>query len=270
LKTGDYAASFRRATNYRQFILEALPAATAGDRDAQYFISAAIAYCEENLRFFFKPRGKTLSLEEAVALQTSRRSHSLIEGVHRTHGRCHDFGDSGTSWGTQEQWLARATTAGQPQAQAATAMAVLLQSLMPARAPVRRSAQPDSNETYSLEDARVLAGFAAASRNPEALFMLGDLIPLFAPDLSDDETQRQLLTWRFVACLRGLDCSAGSEWHRQICLNDPDCLPSESGVDYLIRAASRIGMGDLEPRAAALHDRIERGDWKGLGFEALP
>src|SRR6185437_13240508 len=43
----DFAEAFREASNYRSFIVSALAAAQRGDRDAEYFLSAALAYCDE-------------------------------------------------------------------------------------------------------------------------------------------------------------------------------------------------------------------------------
>jgi hypothetical protein len=264
----DVAAAFRNAGNYRDFVLGELPAARAGDRDSQYYISAALAYCEETNRFFFRRKDKTLTVDEAIAERTSTGDFALVEGIKRADSRCRDVNrDRDPSWGSTEEWLAKATQAGQPVAQTITALKVYLQTVATGQSSMRKggSEKPNS-ETYNLSEARALISAAIASKNPEVVFQLGDLVGLMNPDRPGKEAAKEALAWRYAACLRGLDCSAGSEWHKQMCLSDPECISAESGVDYLRRLALRIEMTDLELRAIDINDKLNKDDLAGLGL----
>lgn len=260
----DYAKSFRDASNYRDFIMSALSAAQSGDRDAQYYVSAAISYCDETNRFFFRRRDKTLTVDEAIAERAALPGIDMTAAIRRANRRCQDVNSArDPAWGTADQWLAKATQAGQPLAQARTAENIFLHITKTgaAEAPKPGSA----GETGTLRDARSLALAAVQSKNVEAIFEMGDLLPILKPGLSQSDFEHEALTWRYVACLRGLDCGVNAEWHLQMCLADPSCLPDESGIDYLRRSA-QVSMIDLEQKARALNDKIDAQAWNEMGL----
>ena len=260
---GDYSAMFREAGNYRQFITLALPAAKAGDVEAQYYVYSAMKYCEETYRFYFKRRERVLSVDEAIAVQTNRGSFQYIDALKAAHARCHEInGRLDLSWGSADEWLARAARAGQPEAVLATATRIFLESEMVLESPLRKP----NGEAYTLDDARAMVRSAARSGHPTVLFELGELGLLMRPDQADADGVQENFAWRYVACLRGLDCSAQAEWHRGYCLADPDCKADEPGMDYLRRMALQRGITDLELRASVMVEKIEAGDWKSLGL----
>ena len=258
---------FRNAGNYRTFLTEALPAAQAGNADAQYYVSAALAFCDETWRFFFKRKDRILSVDEAIAERNSTRDWSLIRGIRRADDRCHDVtSEPEPSWGSADQWLAKATESGQSLAQTVTALKIALQVSAPGLSIIKKTGESNSGETYSLDDARALASAAIASKNPEVIFHLSDFVGSLHPDLPDEELVQEAFAWKYAACLRGLDCSAESEWHTNMCVGDPGCLPQESGTDYLRRLASLLNMADLEQRAKSVNEMIDAGDWDALGL----
>jgi hypothetical protein len=261
----DYAKVFREATNYRNFILSALPAAQNGDRDAQYYLSAALAYCAETNRFFFQRRERTLSVDGAIAERAAFPGNDMTGAIRRAYGRCHEVNAAhDPAWGTSDQWLAKASDAGQPVAQVRTATDIFLRIVTTGAAEVPKSGS--SEETRNLSDARSLVRAAVESKNPEVIFETGDLLGLLNPELSQTESYHEALTWRYVACLRGLDCSASAEWLLQLCLSDATCLQDESGIDYLRRSAQTSHMVDLEEKANSLNDKIDAQAWDQLGL----
>jgi hypothetical protein len=135
-----YSVKFADAQSYSEFVASALPAAISGDRDAQYYISAAMTYCEEANRFYFIRKGRFQTVDEAVAEMSSKRQLSYIEGIHRAHRRCSKMTAGTTSsWGRADEWLAKATDAGQPLAQTTTAMNVFMQTTMTGKSVISRA-----------------------------------------------------------------------------------------------------------------------------------
>jgi hypothetical protein len=52
-KSPGYALAFRQSHNYLEFVRSTIGAARSGDRDAQYYLGKAIAFCDETYRSHF-------------------------------------------------------------------------------------------------------------------------------------------------------------------------------------------------------------------------
>jgi hypothetical protein len=259
----DYANAFRASTDYRDFILAALPAAQKGNADAAYYLSAALAYCDETYRFFFKKRDRTLKVDEAIADKARFPWPNYTDAIRLADARCHEVNAAREPrWGTADQWLAMAAEAGQPIAQIQTAASKFI-----AASVAGQTQKPSATgQNGELATARTLARVALETRQPEVVFQMADLLALFKPEISQSDFLRESLTWRYAACLRGLDCSATAEWYRQICLADPGCLPGDSGSDYLRRTAESVAEYDIEQKATELNAKLDAQAWKELGF----
>ena len=263
--TIDYAKAFRESSNYRSFILSALPAAQSGDRDAQYYLHAALAYCDETYRFFFLRRGKVLSLDEAIAVRNALPGASMTEAIKRSYSRCHEVNETkDPGWGTAEEWLSKANEAGQPVAQMETAQKIFLRPLLGGGDASKSEDPAIAQGTYSA--ARSLVRAAIESKDPQVIFDVGALQGFLEKGESKEQLTYGAITWYYVACLRGLDCGVDAEWHRQLCLGNSNCLPGESGVDYLKRLAPTMNVSDLEIRAYDLNAKIDAGAWDELGL----
>jgi hypothetical protein len=261
----DYAKAFRESTDYRRFILTALPAAQSGDADAAYYVSAALAYCDETNRFFFKRRDKTFSLDEAIADRARFPWPNYTEAIRRADRRCHDVNAAkDPGWGTANQWLAKAAEAGQPVAQVQTAAAAFDEFARTDTTEVPKSGPPGG--IRNLSDARALTRVALERNNPEVVFNVSFLLALFRPDIDQSEYRRESLIWQYAACLRGLDCSANADWYFQMCLADPGCLSGDNGLDYLRRSAESVNVYDIEQKARELSAKIDAQAWSELGF----
>lgn len=258
----DYSKAFREATDYKQFILGIIPAARSGDRDAQYYVHAALAYCDDEYRFYFRPGGKTLNLEEAIEMRNALPGPSATEAIKRAYNRCHEVNDTrDPAWGTADEWLYEATEGGQPLAQMETAEKIFLKPSI--RAP--QSADP-TIARGSYGDARALVRDALETKDPGAIFDMSEVVGFLKKEESNAQLAKEAVTWQYVACLRGLDCGVDAEWYRQFCLSDPNCLKRESGVDYLRRTAPLLGVLDLDESARELNAKIDAGAWAELGL----
>jgi hypothetical protein len=201
----NYAKAFREATDYRSFILSALAAARSGDRDAQYYLHAALAYCDETSKFFFRPRGKVLSLDEAIAVRNELPGPSMTDAVKRSYSRCHAVNETkDPGWATAGEWLSKATDAGQPVAQMETAQKIFLRPLRRGGGTSQLEDPSIAHGTYS--DARSLVRAAIESKDPEVIFEMGDMQGFLQQGMPEEQSTKDAVTWRYVACLRGLDC----------------------------------------------------------------
>lgn len=260
--SSGYAQAFREAKNYKEFILATLPAARKGDADAQYYLYAAIAHCDETNRFFFRRGNRTLGIDEAITERERLPGPSMTSAIRRADSQCHDVNNStNPEWGTAGEWLAKATVAGQPAAQVRTAGNVVIAS-MTAGPPGK--ADP-SGEVTTVSDALSLLRTAIESNDPEAIFQAGDYVGLLkSPEQRRNNPVGQALIWEYAACLRGMDCAGDSNWHVAVCLTDPGCRAGETGTDYLIRNARDLNIADLEARARSLNSALDAGSWEQL------
>jgi hypothetical protein len=189
----------------------------------------------------------------------------MTERIRIAYSRCHDVNAAHTApWGTADQWLSKATEHGQPMAQLRTAGNTFL-GIVKTR--TVGAPKPDARvEARTISDARSLARAAleSASANPEIVFEIGSLLMLLKPDTSQADISNEMLIWQYVACQRGLDCDADAEWLLQYCLGGAPCLPGESGVDYLRRAAQEAHVVSFEEKAYALNTRIDAQAWDEL------
>lgn len=266
-----YEAAFRISKNYLEFIQGSLAAAKKGDRDAEYYISAAIAYCDETNRFFFKKRNRTLSVDEAITYRERFPGPSMTAAIRRADERCRDVNaTSDPAWGTADPWLAKAAAAGQPVAEIKEAERMLL-AIVTSGTP--GTVEPGTTgQIFTASDARSLVKTAVETNSPEVIFEMGDLLGLFNKTMvaqegaNQGDEYQQVLTWRYAACLRGLECDADAEWHNAMCLSDPSCRPGETGIDYLLRNAREANVNDLEQRAEALNVVLDGKSWDQLGL----
>lgn len=262
----DYAERLRATANYRAFIDSALEAARNGDRNAEYYLSAAIAYCDETNRFFFKRGSRRLSVDEAITDRERFPGPSMTAAIRRADDRCHDVNEvKDPVWGTADPWLAKAAAAGQPVAEIRIAEKALLAIATRGSTTIEKPNAP--GEAFTVTEARSLVRTAVESNNPEVIFEMGSLLGLVKPlQQAQTDTFQETLTWEYAACLRGMDCSADADWHTSVCLTDPNCRPDENGIDFLQRNAREANMFDLEERAKALNATLQAKAWDELGL----
>jgi hypothetical protein len=265
----DYKKSFAEAYSYWDYAHKILPAAKMGDADAQFYLSRALERCSNDNKMYFQRRGEALALDQG--LQWALQRHLSIDVAQAVYDRCHEFQEHDPGdLGSASDWLARATAAGQPLAQATTALKLFtqqaLQNIQATRL-VGAAPNPDAPPTIdSQQNPRQLLRMAVESRDPEVLFSIGEAQGYLksANTEATDPTVNQFAWW-LVACERGLDCSANAEWVKVACANDSRCASFTSPSDF-VRTLSGDDWDNVEQLAQQISARLDTSQWDELGI----
>lgn len=260
----DYKALLAESHDYLSFARRVLPSARAGDPDAQYYLSRALEFCEDVDRSYFSRHGQQLGLDQAI--QYAAKVHRRVEAVQVAYDRCHELSEHDASeFGTAQQWLASATEAGQPVAESATALKLLVQGTLQqyARGAGAVSASIHDPSTVAADPGALLYK-AVQNMEPEVLYDIGESYPMLHPDDPDRVVVQD--AWKLLACERGLDCTASSELLNFICYDwDPACSSANSPDDY-IRSVAGSKWPEVQQRASEIGSELDQGQWTKLGL----
>ena len=262
----NYKAALQHSHDYWDYAKSILPAAQVGDREAQFYLSRVLERCRSDSRMFLQRQGRPLTEDESLQLAAQR--NLPIELVQQAYERCHRFQEDGTGeFGDATEWLGRATLAGQPVAQATTAIRILLQRATDRLAKAAGTAPANtiavSRDTAGM-DPRELLRDAVESNDPEVLFKIGEADALLHPSTGgDNNTERN--AWWLVACERGFDCSPNSDWVKSICYIDPQC--ASIGPSEIIEYVSGADWPRVQQRAEELKSKLDAGQWDDLGLK---
>jgi hypothetical protein len=255
----DYKTLLAASSNFWDYAHKILPAAIAGNVDAQFYLSKVLERCSKDNKMYFQRRGVTLA--EDQGLQWALQRHLSLDVAQAVYDRCHEFQDSDArDLGGADDWLARATAAGQPLAQTTTALKLFNQRALQSAQRAGGVPNPDAPPTIdSQQDSRELLRAAVKSRDPEVLFSIGEAQGyLDAPDPTVSQ-----FAWWLVACERGLDCSAKAEWVKIACANDPRCASFTDPSD-LVRTLSGDDWNNVEQLAHEISTKLDAGQWDEL------
>ncbi|HTV94780.1 MAG TPA: hypothetical protein VME42_02230 [Steroidobacteraceae bacterium] len=258
-----YKTAFAESNNYWAYAHEILPAAKAGDPDAQFYLSRLLEKCDQDNKMFFQHKGQKLTLDEGLQFAVQR--HLSMASAQSVFEKCHEFQENDPAeLGSAAAWLAKATDAGQPLAQATTASKILMQELMQRFSQASGAPNPNASDVIeSNTDPRELLRLAVESKDPEVFFSIGDVQTLLDPTNTDASTNR--LAWWLVACERGLDCSANADWVKNTCASDPQCASVDSPRDF-VRTLAQDSWPDVEQRAREISAKLDAGKWDELGI----
>jgi len=237
--------------------------AKAGDRDAQYRLFAVIDDCETLMSYYFTHEGTPLTLDEGVekAANESQKQQAQEGFIH-----CHRFQDHnvGLELGSAEYWLDRATQSGQPLAQAVTARRRLDQDSRDNAVPL--FSNPSTGMSISIlsgapPDRRAVDLLRAAvkSLQPQVLEIIGNEQTELHGSRMSETVDR--FAWIYVACQRGLNCSATSHL-AQDCPTNCDVSTPEG----IIMAWSRDEWPAVQQRAIEINAKLDAGKWDELGL----
>ena len=121
----SYRKEFQAQQDYWAYAQQLRPRAEAGDADAQFYLGKILGFCKSVNQGFFENRRQKISLEEALQQATAYHYYDL-EQVKTFYARCHGFQtEDASSWGSEQDWLNKATDAGQPAASASIAAYML-------------------------------------------------------------------------------------------------------------------------------------------------
>jgi hypothetical protein len=262
LKFPGYAEALKRSHSYLEFVRSTIDAARSGDRDAQYYLGKAIAFCDETYRSHFERKGRILALDEALAYAAQmHKSNGLTQSI---YDRCHDLKEqSAADFGNGTDWVARAASAGQPAAQATMAVLTFSQEAVRASGSAPGDSVPATTVVDKGADSRAQLQAAVESGDPEALWKIG-VAQGFLNQSFSDKVKNQLAWW-LVSCQRGYDCSSGADWIELECQDDTYCTDGISGIDY-IRKGSGADWPEVQQRAQDINAKLKSRQWSELGL----
>ena len=121
---------FVRASDYHEFARSVLDAARAGNSEAQFLLFQTLDFCEMGYRFYFDRRNRRRTLDEALQWASTRTPSADLEEVRDVYDKCHLLmeKEARNPFGAADDWLAAATEAGHPVAQAKSAGKLLLEA----------------------------------------------------------------------------------------------------------------------------------------------
>jgi TPR repeat protein len=256
----NYKTLLAESNDYWKYARLVLPAAKEGDKDAEFYLSRVLDRCAEGNMMYFQNRGKRLTLDEGLQFAVQR--HLPIDVAQRVFERCHEFQEHDfADLGSPAEWLAKATDAGQPIAQATTVTKALMeqriQNIQKASGS-RDSTAPQFAQVPAA--ATQLLREAVQSMDPEVLFIIGELQNTLKPANPDTSAQ---FAWWLVACERGFDCSSNAEWVKTTCAGDPQCA-SAAGPSDLVRYLAGDKWPEVQEQAKAISAKLSAGQWESL------
>ena len=263
----SYKQQFQSARDYWALAKSILPAAKAGDPDAQFYLYQIDRACHVPRAALIAPHGTLVSLDEALQSAASWGVRVKPEEVQALYEQCgHFYENDRSELGSPRDWLQRATDGGQPIAQATTASLRLLQDQQKL---MTKAGQPPMGDA-SLPpiggdtDPRDLIRMAVESKDPEVLSLISSLQSMLHPESSADQRNLDSLAWQYIACQRGLDCSY---------YGDPVPLPCAASsancatVPARLMSWSNNNWAPVQDRVQEISHELDAGQWdQALGL----
>ncbi len=259
----DLGRLYRKSTNHWEYAHSVLALASNGDPNAQFYLFKSIDFCNENLKFYFTHKGRSLTIDEGLQYAVQRKLS--LEIAQSVFEKCHEFSEHDIAeLGNPSEWLAKASKAGQPIAQAVTAEKILSQTQQ--QAFVSNGATPDPSPEAAIQSslsAKELLRAAVTSKDPEVLFRIGEAQSLLNPGSQTTDIDRY--AWWLVACQRGFDCSARGDWIKATCIDLPACASSNNPSDH-VRSLANDQWPEVQERAKEINDKLDASQWNELGL----
>lgn len=262
----DFKTLFAESRSYWDYAHEALPAARAGNADAQFYLSKVLEFCDYANRSYFRQRGATLTLDQA--LQLAVKLNRPVEVTQAIFERCHEFQvQDATELGSAMDWLAKATKGGQPIAQASTAQKMFSQDYL--KSFLKAGAAPTTENTAPPigdgADPRDLLRASVKSLDPEALFTVGMSQGAYEQlHPANNEKHVNQLAWMLVACQRGFDCSANADWITTGCPNCGTRSPGNQSPANTMMTIAGDNWPAVQQRAQEISAKLDAGQWDEL------
>jgi hypothetical protein len=262
----DIRRQFESAGNYWDYAHQLLPRARAGNADAQYYLSKILEFCDYANKSYFQRNGADLTLDQALQLAVERRRP--VEVTQAVYDRCHEFQSADTTdLGSAAQWLALATKAGQPTAEATTAQKMYSQEYIKSflKAGATPTAENSAPPLGDGADPRTLLLDAIKSRDPEALFsvaMAAGALEQLHPSKDGQNTNQ--LAWMLVACQRGYDCSGRPDWLTSGCPNCGTRTAANQAPDNRMMTIAGDNWPAVQQRAQQINAILDAGQWDEL------
>lgn len=249
---------FLGSNDYDEFVGSIIKEAETGNIDAQYYVYAALSYCDREFRAIFRRRNGSgwLTLDEALQ-RVVRKQEQSIEIVQAIDQRCRKLIEPAkTEYADAGKWLRLAATGGQP-----LALTALAESrLYDLRIGTRSEDATKPKEAFDSLTAKELLMTALKSKEPEVLWKIGELQGMLSGS-SENSTQAQWAWW-LAACERGYECGPGSAWLESNC-RYIQCQPGDDAVD-LMKSTLQTDFPAVEELAHKINANIDAGAWSEL------
>jgi hypothetical protein len=228
------------AQDFANVVKEALPAASAGDADAQFAMYGLLRYCADGMR--------KRSAEELrqIPEQLLRQMHTHCDEL------AAEYSDLG---GEADAWLRKAREAAFPRALAFNALEDI-------RA-MTRVRPKEAERERRIAAARSDLLLALNSNDPVVTSLVSGLLPAFFP--TDPRTEQAFWVWQLAACEQGLDCRPGTQFVRDDCILRNRCMSGESAQEYIRRVSGDFP--SLTARARKLARALRNSDLDEKMFE---
>ncbi len=252
----DISREFRLSRNYADYAAGIHAMAEQGDPDAQYYLFAALDFCDREYGALFRlPNQRWRTLDQALARAAVRPTENT-RWVERVYATCHTLMQNQRNrYGDARDWLAKATASGHSVAMAKTANDMLIAGVM-ARA-ASQLEQPDNSVP------RELLAAAVESRDPAVFWLIGEAQPLLVAE-AGTVTLNQWAWW-LLACQHGYDCGADSLLVEFSCRLDQLCQVDET-VESYARRYFQTDYAAIAARTAELAAAIDSGSWAQPGL----
>ena len=261
----DYRRAFRGASDYFALAQTLLPAAKAGDREAQYYLWKTDHTCHTGHQWLIAPKGQLVSLDDALASAASNFPQLSRDEVRLFYQHCSRFySQDAATLGNPAEWLERATEAGEPRAEAETAAERLEQERLKLVSRAGGATDPATllPPIGGGVDPRDLLRMAVQTGTPEVLSEMGTLQAWLNPTTARAERLMNYLAWTYLACQQGLDCSD---------LGEPIALPCAAtgpctSVPTRLMQMAQYNWAPVAERAQQIQTAINAGAWDQLGL----
>jgi hypothetical protein len=253
--TIDWAKQYNGANDYFDFVSKAARRAFDGDGRAALYISKALYTCTPIIKQFAHSRDPESDFNAYWATKT-KAPQWVVEKARKDFNSCVGFinGDAFATlpdrpggYTSIAYWMDQASANNDPVAQSLQAGSDIAKTLF--------DKSSDAN-AKSMESAQAALNNAITSKDPAALFQIGQL--LSDGHASSDPLQGFAVS--ILACNLGYDCTANNPELFRGCAAQGECPPGTDYSDIIKKAVGPDGYAQAYARAQQLEDALARKD----------
>jgi hypothetical protein len=251
----DWTNKYKQTVDYFDFVSNAATRALSGDGRAALYISKALYKCSPIARQYATSANPEADFN-AYWAEMTKAPQWILDKARKDFQACAGFikGDAFASLPNREGgynsirfWTEQASASDDPLAQSMQAGTDVGKTIF------ERSS--DANEK-TMESAQLLINNAVASRDPAAMFKVGQI--LSDGHASNDPLQG--IAMSIAACNLGYDCTAGNSEIFGECVAQGECSPGANYSDLVKKAVGEEGYVKAYLRAQQIEDAMTRGD----------
>jgi hypothetical protein len=229
-----------RATDYAALAESALPAARAGNADAQFALYGLYSYCRDGLR-----KRTPAELEQFPEIMM-RDMHAHCDAL------AEEYPDLVSEAGI---WLTKSLESKFPRALVITALEDIKS--------MARKPPPKGERIRRLQVARENLLQALQSNDPAITEVVPEFLPALFPGAP--QVERAQWIWRLAACEQGLDCGPRAQMVLDDCRMQDRCIEGETAPDYIRRVSGDFP--SLTARARNLARALRKSQFDAKTFD---